>query len=78
MILTSIFWLMADLVVSGLVIPVSVVDRCLFNTTGPYEAMTSNHTVGPFSVGPVGALFDIITGAQKTSKANGGLTGIFN
>ena len=78
MILAPIFWLMADPVVSGLAIPVSVVDRCLFNTTVPYEVMTSNHTLGPFSIAPVGALFDIITGAQKTTNANGGLTEIFN
>jgi hypothetical protein len=78
MILAGIFWLVADLVVSGLVVTVSVVDRCHFNTTGPYEVMVSNHTMGPYVPGTVGTLWDIITGAQRTSKANGGLTGIFN
>jgi hypothetical protein len=78
MILAGIFWLVADLVVSGLVVPVNVVDRCLFNITGPYEMATTNYTFGPFSIAPVGTLFDIVTKAQKTSKANGGLTGIFN
>jgi hypothetical protein len=78
MILAGVFWLTADLVVSGLVVPVSVVDRCAFNTTGPYEVMVSPRTLGPYSVAPVGTVFDIVTEAQRTSKANGGLSGIFN
>ncbi|KAF2100289.1 hypothetical protein NA57DRAFT_54380 [Rhizodiscina lignyota] len=78
MVLAGLYWLIADLVVSALVVPVNVVDRCPFNTTGPYQVMPTPHVMGPLSVGPVGTLFDIITGAQKTSKANGGLTGIFN
>jgi hypothetical protein len=78
MILAGIFWLVADFVVSGLVVPVNVVDRCLFNTTGSYDVVTTNYTFGPFSIVPVGALFDMITKAQKTSKANVGLSGIFN
>jgi hypothetical protein len=78
MILAGIFWLVADLVVSGLVVPVNVIDRCPFDITNPYEVVTTNYTYGPFSIAPVGALFDIVTKAQKTSKANGGLSGIFN
>jgi hypothetical protein len=71
------FWLVADLVVSGLVVTVDVVNRCRFNITGDYEVMTSNHSVGFITPWNTGGLWDLITGAQATSQSNGGLGGIF-
>jgi hypothetical protein len=60
MVLAGVFWLVADLAVSGLVIAVNVVDRYHFNITRPYEVIMSNHIIGPYSPGTVGTLWDII------------------
>ncbi|KAJ9493607.1 hypothetical protein H2202_010923 [Exophiala xenobiotica] len=79
MIFSSILWVVADLVVSGFVVTVNVVDRCPFNTTS-YVVIGYNdgRKDGPFSTGNIGAPWDIITGAVETSKNNGGLNGIFH
>jgi hypothetical protein len=77
MILAGILSLASDLVVSALVVPTSVVDRCIFNDTGHYATLKTNHTIGPFTPGNVGILWDQITTARVTSLANGGLTGIY-
>ena len=78
MILASVLWIAADLMVSGFVVPVQVVDRCPFNTTG-YMVLSKNHTaIGPFVPSNVGGLWDIVTRATSTSQSNGGLTGIFH
>ncbi|KUJ15879.1 uncharacterized protein LY89DRAFT_685780 [Mollisia scopiformis] len=77
MILTGLMWTAADLAVSGLVVSIDVRDRCAFNTSGLYEVMYnesfSNYIV-PYTVGN---LFNLVTRAQVTSQANGGLGGIY-
>ena len=81
MISSSILWLAADLVTSGFVVTVDVVDRCPFITTS-YVVVghkdSGVHHIGPYSTGSIGAPFDIITRAVENSKNNGGLNGIFH
>lgn len=79
-ILSGVMWLVADLVVSGFVVGVNVVDRCPFNTTSYVVIGVEDvgHHMGPFSIGNVGAPWDIITRAVQTNKNNGGPDGIFH
>ncbi|KAK5051461.1 hypothetical protein LTR84_003113 [Exophiala bonariae] len=78
MILASLLWFAADLVVSTLVMPVMVVDRCPFNTTNNYMVPYIKQSgFGPMAPSNLGALWDTITRATFTSQSNGGLTGIF-
>ena len=78
MILASVFFIAADLVVSTFVVPVTVADRCQFNTTINYMVSGTNQTVmGPMTPSNLGALWDTITSATFMSQSNGGLTGIF-
>lgn len=77
MVLAGILWLVSDLIVSALVVPTNVVDRCAFNTTGHYGTVKTNHTVGPFTPGNVGILWDQLIAARVTSLSNGGLDGIY-
>lgn len=82
MLLASAFWLASDLVVTGFVVPVTVVGRCPFNTTSPTSYMVTsvyNATtkVGPFVPYDYGTLWDLVTAATVTSRRNGGLTGVF-
>lgn len=78
MVLAGLFWLIADLVVSRLVVTVNVPDRCWFNNTGLYEVVWDqpfNFTIEPLEVGN---LHDLVTRAQVTSQSNGGLEGIYH
>jgi hypothetical protein len=79
MILSGVMWLLADLVVSGFVVTVNVVDRCPFNTTSYVViGIPDENKIGPFSTGNVGAPWDIITRAVETNQINGGMDGIFH
>jgi hypothetical protein len=78
MIFASVFGIVCDLAVSGLVVTTAVISRCPFNTTGPYTVLTVN----PFSnvyteVPSAGGTYNLITQAQATSQRNGGLDGIY-
>ncbi|KAH6974950.1 hypothetical protein BKA56DRAFT_618475 [Ilyonectria sp. MPI-CAGE-AT-0026] len=79
MILSALIWTVSDLAVSGLVVTVSIVTRCPFNTTGIYTVTQSQIHSGltTAQVSPFGPVYRMINQARLTSMNNGGLGGIY-
>jgi hypothetical protein len=78
MILASLLGIAGDLAVSGLVVTVSAVSRCPFNTSGPYTvSMLNSRPDITIETAPFGASYQMISQARLTSLSNGGLGGIY-
>ena len=73
----GVLWLVSDLAVSGLVVTVDIVTRCPFNTTCLYSVISAVEFTAYVGALNSGALFKMVSQAQLTSVANGGLDGIY-